>query len=58
MAQDTEDDLVNYLNSQNVSFTKIGEVSGTRVIIDEEDFGEIGEWKLIYEDTLSEKMEA
>ncbi|MCB9303976.1 MAG: phosphoribosylformylglycinamidine synthase subunit PurL [Lewinellaceae bacterium] len=58
VAQDTEDDLVNYLNSQNVSFTKIGEVSGTRVIIDEEDFGEIGEWKLIYEDTLSEKMEA
>lgn len=53
-----EDELVNYLNSQNVSFTKIGEVAGSRAIIDEEDYGEISDWKKLYERTLAGLMEA
>jgi hypothetical protein len=39
-----EDDLVNYLNAQNVPFTRLGEVTGDHVWIDEEDFGPLSQW--------------
>lgn len=55
---DNEDDFVNYLNSHNVSFSKLGEVSGDRLIIDEEDFGSIEEWKRRYSEFLARKMES
>jgi phosphoribosylformylglycinamidine synthase len=52
-----EDDLQNFLISNNVSFTKLGEVFGNEAIIDEINFGSIEEWKRVYENTLSEKIE-
>jgi phosphoribosylformylglycinamidine synthase len=52
-----EDDLQNFLISNNVSFTKLGEVFGNEAIIDEINFGSIEEWKRFYENTLSEKIE-
>lgn len=39
-----EDELVNYLNAQNVPFTRLGEVSSDEISIDGEDFGLINEW--------------
>ncbi|HMN91284.1 MAG TPA: AIR synthase-related protein, partial [Saprospiraceae bacterium] len=56
VALDVEDDLVNYLNTHNVPFTKLGEVSGTNVVIDKTDFGPITTWKTLYDNTLAEKM--
>lgn len=53
-----EDDLQNYLITQNVSFTKLGEVFGNEAVIDEENFGDVVDWKSIYENTLSQKMES
>ncbi len=58
VALDTEDDLVNYLNSHNVPFTKLGEVTRGDIIVDGEDFGVISEWKSIYDNYLSQKMES
>jgi phosphoribosylformylglycinamidine synthase len=55
---DREDDLQNFLISNNVSFTKLGEVFGNEAIIDEINFGSIDVWKALYEDTLGKKMEA
>ena len=52
-----EDDLVNYLNTHNVPFTRIGEVTGKRVLVDGEDYGPLNEWKAIYDHTLGQKME-
>jgi phosphoribosylformylglycinamidine (FGAM) synthase-like enzyme len=54
---DNEDELVNYLNSHNVSFSKLGEVVGRRVIVDNQDFGLLKDWKSIHEQTLSEKLD-
>jgi phosphoribosylformylglycinamidine synthase II len=55
---DNEDELVNYLNSHNVSFTKLGEVAGDRLLIDNEDFGGLEEWRTLYESSLSEMLES
>lgn len=54
---ENEDELVNYLNSHNVSFSKLGEVSGRRIMIDNQDFGQVKDWKKIYENTLAEKLD-
>ena len=40
-----EDELINYLNAQNVPFTMLGEVSGDTLFIDEEDFGHLSDWE-------------
>jgi phosphoribosylformylglycinamidine synthase len=45
ISPDKEDEFQNYLVNNNVSFTKLGEVFGSDVIIDDENFGSINEWK-------------
>ncbi|MFN7115974.1 MAG: phosphoribosylformylglycinamidine synthase subunit PurL [Saprospiraceae bacterium] len=55
---DLEDDLVNYLNSHNVPFTKLGEVTDEKIVIDREDYGVINEWKTLYDNYLHHIMEA
>lgn len=57
IAPDKEDELISQMNAHNISFTRLGEVSGDRVIIDEADFGPLSEWKTVYEDTLSQKLD-
>jgi len=52
-----EDDLVNYLNGHNVPFSRLGEVQRQRIIIDDEDFGELTDWTTRYQNWLAEKME-
>jgi phosphoribosylformylglycinamidine synthase len=58
LSPEKEDELQNYLINNNVSFTKLGEVFGNSVVIDEENFGSINEWNRIYEETLEAKIEA
>lgn len=52
-----EEELVNYLNNNNVPFSRLGEVKGERVLIDGEDFGLLSEWSLTYDHWLEQKME-
>lgn len=52
-----EDELVNYLNAQNVPFSRLGDVIQGAVRIDGEDFGDLAEWRQVHESTLSKKME-
>lgn len=54
---DNEDELVNYLNSHNVSFTKLGDVGGLNAVVDGENFGTIESWKTIYDNKLGEQIE-
>ena len=56
IAADKDDDFQNYLINNNVSFTKLGEVFGNEVVIDDENFGSVNDWKRIHEDTLGEIM--
>ena len=48
IAEEVEDSFVNFLNANNVPFSKLGEVTGRNALIDKEDFGRIQEWKNIY----------
>ncbi len=52
-----EDELQTFLVNSNVSFTKLGEVFGTEVVIDGENFGSVAAWKLIFDTTLGEKLD-
>ncbi len=58
VTSENEDDLVNFLNSHNVSFTKLGEVAGDRIVIDEEDYGRVAEWQGPVDPTFQEKTDA
>ncbi len=51
-----EDELVNYLNSHNVPFSRLGEVCGQHIQIDGENFGALDAWQTVYEHWLSDKM--
>ena len=51
-----EDTVVNFLNTHNVPFSRIGEVIMDEIKIDAESFGNIGEYTLIYNNTLGQKM--
>jgi hypothetical protein len=48
--------VVNFLNTHNVPFSRIGEVIKDEIKIDAESFGKIGEYTLIYNNTLGQKM--
>ncbi|MBP9872610.1 MAG: phosphoribosylformylglycinamidine synthase subunit PurL, partial [Haliscomenobacter sp.] len=52
-----EDELVNYLNTHNVPFTRLGEVTGASILIDNEDFGTVQEWEQVYLESMTKKME-
>lgn len=51
-----EDELVNFLNTNNVSFTYLGETTGSEVVIDEVSFGPVVSWKHNHQHTLSNLM--
>jgi len=51
-----EDILVNFLNTHNVPFSRIGEVIKQDIKIDSESFGKIEEYTHIYNQTLGQKM--
>ena len=53
-----EDELVNYLNSHNVPFTRLGEVGGRNIVVDEQDFGKVSDWKETYNTRLSSLLES
>ena len=52
-----EDDLVNFLNSHNVPFSKLGSITHGDIFVDEEEFGHIEDWKTIHENRLEEILE-
>ncbi|MCF8244401.1 MAG: phosphoribosylformylglycinamidine synthase subunit PurL [Saprospiraceae bacterium] len=54
---DKEDELQNFLINNNLSFTKLGEVFGTEVVIDDKNYGSVAGWKLIFDNTLGEKFD-
>ena len=57
VAPEQEDAVQNYLINNNVSFTKLGEVFGTEVLINDENFGSVEEWKHLHDNSLGERLE-
>lgn len=54
---ENEDELVNYLNTNNVPFSKLGEVVGNQAVIDGKNFGAISKWKGLYDNFMADKLE-
>jgi len=57
ISSEREDEFIQFLNTNNVSFSLLGEVTGSNVLIDEEDFGKVSDWKDIYDHILEHKIE-
>lgn len=56
--EEQEDELLNYLNTHNVPFSRLGEVSEGQISVDGEDFGNIHVWKNGYDRQLDSLMES
>lgn len=56
VTEEDEDNFVSYLNSQNIPFTKLGEVSGENLLIDKEDFGPVDSWKSSYDQSIEKAL--
>jgi phosphoribosylformylglycinamidine synthase len=56
VSDEMEEKFQNLLAGHNVSFTKLGEVFGSEVVIDNENYGSVAEWKTIYNEGLGKKM--
>ncbi len=52
-----EDRLLSLLSRSHVSFIRLGEVTQGALRIDGEDFGQVAEWKQVYETRLEEVLE-
>ena len=49
--------FLHFLEKQNVAHTQLGKVFGGKINIDGKDFGEINDWKNVYDNTLKNKLE-
>ncbi|MFT6321071.1 MAG: phosphoribosylformylglycinamidine synthase [Granulosicoccus sp.] len=49
--------FLQFLEKQNVAHTQLGKVIGSKITIDAKDFGEMSEWKDVYDNTLKNKLE-
>jgi phosphoribosylformylglycinamidine synthase subunit PurL len=56
VSEHLEDALVNYINSQNVSFVRLGQVTNGDIMIDSDHFGDIKDWKDNYINHLNTKL--
>jgi len=54
VAPEDEASFNDFLNSSAFPFSKLGEVFGDRINIDNEDFGKTTEWKNVYDNTLGD----
>ncbi len=49
--------FLQFLEKHNVAHTQLGKVFGSKINIDSKDFGEINDWKNVYDNTLKNKLE-
>jgi phosphoribosylformylglycinamidine synthase len=49
--------FLQFLEKQNVPHTQLGKVFGSNIAIDGKDFGEMNDWKNVYDNTLKNKLE-
>lgn len=49
--------FLQFLEKQNIAHTQLGKVFGSKITIDDKDFGEMSEWKNVYDNTLENKLE-
>lgn len=52
VSRDKEDTFIDYLMNTELEFVSLGQVTSGRLLIDEVDFGNIDEWKLLYNNAI------
>ncbi len=52
VSRDKEDAFIEYLMSTELDFVSLGSVTSGKLIIDEEEFGNIEEWKSLYNESI------
>ncbi len=52
-----EDQLLNLLSRNHVSFIRLGEVTEGELLIDGEDYGQVADWKKVYDTRLEQVLE-
>ncbi|HAP00933.1 MAG TPA: phosphoribosylformylglycinamidine synthase subunit PurL, partial [Bacteroidetes bacterium] len=57
VAPEKEDDFIDALSAHEIDFSRIGEVTASKIIIDEEDFGDISLWKSKFENAISNELQ-
>lgn len=58
VSPEKEESFLNHLSGSNVSFTKLGEVTGKNVVVDGDDWGSVTDWKNVHDNHLHELMES
>lgn len=56
VSQDTEDDFIDLMMLNGVEFDLVGHVTKGSIRIDDEDWGEVADYKSVYDNSLGEKM--
>ncbi len=56
VSQDTEDDFIDLMMLNGVEFDLVGHVTKGAIRIDDEDWGEVADYKSVYDNSLGEKM--
>lgn len=56
VSRDKEDEFIKYLMDTELEFECIGKVTSGKIIIDDEDFGDIEEWKALYNNAIHQIM--
>ncbi len=54
--EEQEDEFVNYLNAQNVPFSKLGEVRKGDLMVNGDPYGSVDDWLQIYQQALSNQL--
>lgn len=56
ITEQREDEFQNFLINNNVSFTKLGTVEGSTLLVDDENYGELNAFKTAYDEAIATKM--
>ncbi len=56
VSKDKQDEFIEQLLSGVVEFNLLGEVTDSEIIIDQENWGEIGIWKKLYDEAIAKEM--
>ncbi|MEP7128261.1 MAG: phosphoribosylformylglycinamidine synthase subunit PurL [Chitinophagales bacterium] len=56
VAPEKQDDFIEQLMEMVVEFNLLGEVTPSKIIIDQQNWGEISEWKEVYEEAIDKEM--
>jgi len=56
VAKENENEFLNFMSQQNTVFSKLGNVTGKEIIIDDNNWGDISDWKNKYDNAIGRML--